>query len=92
MWLETFMYRLLTQPGLAVAADNGVRPGERRPKVFFRNLQGSVGQGRVQVLDCETSPGDNLLPKVNPTKTKSASAIVKYPALPRDGDFRLVVC
>src|SRR5580658_176211 len=61
-------------------------------QVLSRDLQGAVGRSGLQVFNCKTSPGHDVLPEPNPAKAKATSAVVKYPAFTREGGCRFMVC
>src|SRR5579863_868040 len=50
-------------------------------QIFLRDSQATVSICRLQVLNCETSRHNNVLPEKNPAKAKSTAAVVEYPTL-----------
>jgi hypothetical protein len=47
------------------------------------DLQGAIGEGRLQIFDGKAPLRDDFFPEMRLAKTESASTVVKYPARAR---------
>src|SRR5215467_2298866 len=60
-------------------------------QILGRDFQAALGGSGLQVFKRKASPPNHLLPKMDPTKTEPAPAVVKYPSLTRYNGLRFTV-